>query len=165
MTSFAIYLAFKFNWEPCIVSDRSIHGFSRLLILNSFMARFRGPLGEQLGWGWELLRNSSENCRLLVPFPNNLTQKKKKSLDKASCPNVFRDFPKMTPLASNECQLPLKIKLSKKKNQIKQSEHCPSIRTEQMHTLSAQLKLDLQICAIEKEIGLTCFKTAPKWGN
>ena len=39
------------------------------------------------------------------------------------------------------------------------------MRAAQMHPLSSQCKRGLQICAIQKEIGLTCFKTAPKWGN
>lgn len=53
----------------------------------------------------------------------------------------------------------------KKKNQITQRAHCQSIRAAQMHPLSSPLKWGLQIGAIEKEIGLTCFKTAPKWRN
>lgn len=117
VTLFVIYLEFKFNWESCFVSDRSAPGLFSHLILNSSIDRPRGPLGA-VRVGVELPRSRS-SCS-----PNNLTKKKNFFFwDKASCPNVFLDFPRMTPLASNEFQLPLKIKLSKRKksNQTKRT--------------------------------------------
>lgn len=81
-----------------------------------------GPAGMEITEQQDQLREM-QACALL---PQQLDLKKKISINPAA-QLFFLGFPRMSPLASNECQLPLRIKLSlKKKNQIKQREHCQS---------------------------------------
>lgn len=160
-----IYLELRFNWAFCLLSGKSVsnplHPSDSKFLQGPESEGLLGPLAGELP-------TPQEQHSLWALQAFGLSPQWEIILDKTSCPNVFFGFPRMGPLAPSECQLSLRIKLSfkkRKKNQIKQRVHCQSIRAAQMHPLSSPLKLGLQICAIKKEIGLTCSETAPQLRN
>lgn len=119
-----------------------------------------GPAGMEITEQQDQLREM-QACALL---PQQLDLKKKNQY-KPSCPTVFPGLSKdessgfqWMPAASQDQAF---IKKKKKSDQTKRT---LSIRAVQMQPLSSQLQLGLQICTIEKEIGLTWFKQPQSGG-
>lgn len=121
-----IYLELQFNWAFCLLSvPNPLHPSDSKFL--------QGPDSESLlGQLRGELPTPEEQPSLWAQQAFGLSPRQEIILDKTSCPNVFFGFPRMGSLASSECQLSLRIKLSFKKKKIKSNKEC-TVRQSELH--------------------------------